>query len=262
MASVMRSLARPVCRPSLLRPVAPAVLRTFASKPDPIQIDSQIQHDLEVGELQGAKFKIEPLRRTGEDATTMRARLLYQCRKRGTLESDLLLSTFADTHLPTMSHAQMQQYDLFLDENDWDIYYWATQDESPGPDTTPTKLRPSSSTSQDKDQDKELDLDSATVAGGESYRGVNPGAAKTIDAGNHGHADTPKPAEDVQVREQGTGEWAQTVGTFKPAYRPVPARWKGSEILDMLRAHVRARRAGGKGMAFMPPLFNVEARKP
>ncbi|KAF3345259.1 hypothetical protein VdG2_06510 [Verticillium dahliae VDG2] len=241
MASVMRSLARPVCRPSLLRPVAPAVLRTFASKPDPIQIDSQIQHDLEVGELQGAKFKIEPLRRTGEDATTMRARLLYQCRKRGTLESDLLLSTFADTHLPTMSHAQMQQYDLFLDENDWDIYYWATQDESPGPDTTPTKLRPSSSTSQDKDQDKELDLDSATVAGGESYRG---------------------PAEDVQVREQGTGEWAQTVGTFKPAYRPVPARWKGSEILDMLRAHVRARRAGGKGMAFMPPLFNVEARKP
>lgn len=79
MASVMRSLARPVCRPSLLRPVAPAVLRTFASKPDPIQIDSQIQHDLEVGELQGAKFKIEPLRRTGEDATTMRARLLCTC---------------------------------------------------------------------------------------------------------------------------------------------------------------------------------------
>ncbi|EEY14305.1 DUF339 domain-containing protein [Verticillium alfalfae VaMs.102] len=238
MASLMRSLVRPVCRPSLLRPMAPAILRTFASKPDPIQIDSQIQHDLEVGELQGAKFKIEPLRRTGEDATTMRARLLYQCRKRGTLESDLLLSTFADTHLPTMSHAQMQQTSR------------------PVPTRRPQKLRPSTSTN------KEKDLDSATVAGSESYSGVNPGAAKTIDAGTNGHADTPKPAEDVQVREQGTGEWAQTVGTFKPAYRPVPARWKGSEILDMLRAHVRARRAGGKGMAFMPPLFNVEARKP
>lgn len=29
-----------------------------------------------VGEMEGAKFKIEPLRRTGEDTTTMRARLL------------------------------------------------------------------------------------------------------------------------------------------------------------------------------------------
>jgi hypothetical protein len=34
--------------------------------------------DLEVGELQGAKFKIEPLRRTGEDAATTRARLLCE----------------------------------------------------------------------------------------------------------------------------------------------------------------------------------------
>jgi hypothetical protein len=32
--------------------------------------------EMGVGELQGAKFKIEPLRRTGEDLNTMRARLL------------------------------------------------------------------------------------------------------------------------------------------------------------------------------------------
>lgn len=32
--------------------------------------------DIEVGELQGASFKIEPLRRVGEDPATMRARLL------------------------------------------------------------------------------------------------------------------------------------------------------------------------------------------
>lgn len=32
--------------------------------------------EMGVGELQGAKFKIEPLRRTGEDPSTMRARLL------------------------------------------------------------------------------------------------------------------------------------------------------------------------------------------
>lgn len=42
-----------------------------------------------------------------------------------------------------------------------------------------------------------------------------------------------------------SGEWAQTVGAFKPAYRPVPARWKNSEILAMLRKHVIDRSAGG-----------------
>ena len=34
------------------------------------------QKELGVGELEGAKFKVEPLRRTGEDVKTMRARLL------------------------------------------------------------------------------------------------------------------------------------------------------------------------------------------
>merc|ERR1712000_710290 len=83
----------------------------------------------------------EPLRRTGEDTNTTRARLLYQSRKRGTLESDLLLSTFAATNLPTMTPAQLTEYDLFLDENDWDIYYWATQRESSS-STNPSSPNP------------------------------------------------------------------------------------------------------------------------
>lgn len=36
----------------------------------------QAGRELEVGELEGAKFKIEPLRRTGEDDATKRARLV------------------------------------------------------------------------------------------------------------------------------------------------------------------------------------------
>lgn len=35
--------------------------------------------DLGVGEMEGAKFKVEPLRRKGEDPATMRARLLCPC---------------------------------------------------------------------------------------------------------------------------------------------------------------------------------------
>ena len=102
-----------------------------------------------------------------------------------------------------MNPAQLAQYDLFLDENDWDIYYWATQ---------------------------EVPAQGA----------VESGAV---------------PTEDIAVRPTPRpGEWAQTVGTFRPAYRPVPARWRDSEILGMLRDHVRQRGVGKGGMAFMPSL--------
>ena len=38
--------------------------------------ESGANSELGVGEIEGAKFKVEPLRRTGEDGNTMRARLL------------------------------------------------------------------------------------------------------------------------------------------------------------------------------------------
>ncbi|TKX23508.1 succinate dehydrogenase assembly factor 2 [Elsinoe australis] len=167
-----------------------------------------VNAELEVGEIEGGSFKVEPLRRVGEDVRTMRARLLYQSRKRGTLESDLLLSTFADSNLEHMTREQLQQYDLFLDENDWDIYYWATQEPSP--------------TSQ------------------EYAEGAGPELATKTAQGK-----APPELVDQRKREPGTGEWAQTVGTFKPAYRPVPQRWKDSEVLRLLRQHVIDRSAGG-----------------
>ncbi|KAF2686069.1 TPR repeat protein-like protein [Lentithecium fluviatile CBS 122367] len=168
--------------------------------------DVEGKGELGVGELEGASFKVEPLRRTGEDNATMKARLLYQSRKRGTLESELLMSTFADANLATMTTEQLNQYDLFLDENDWDIYYWATQEPSP------TSL--------------------------ETAEGSSPDLATPAAQGKSAEKDEWK-------RQPAKGEWAQTVGTFKPAYRPVPARWKDSEILALLRTHVQNRSAGG-----------------
>jgi hypothetical protein len=53
----------------------------------------------------------QPLDRTGEDEKTLRARLVYQCRKRGTLETDLILSTFSKQYLSDMSVPQMQEFD-------------------------------------------------------------------------------------------------------------------------------------------------------
>ncbi|KAH9833240.1 Flavinator of succinate dehydrogenase-domain-containing protein [Rhodofomes roseus] len=73
----------------------------------------------------------EPLPRPGEAVETMRARLVYQARKRGTLESDLVLSTFAKDQLGGMDEAELREFDKLMDEPDWDIYYWATGKRAP-----------------------------------------------------------------------------------------------------------------------------------
>lgn len=44
-----------------------------SQKPAP---ESGVNADLDVGEIEGGQFRVEPLRRSGEDANTMRARLL------------------------------------------------------------------------------------------------------------------------------------------------------------------------------------------
>lgn len=67
-----------------------------------------------------------PLPRHGELEHAKRARLVYASRKRGILETDLLLSTFIKKHLDGMTEKQLFEYDGLLNENDWDIYYWCT----------------------------------------------------------------------------------------------------------------------------------------
>ena len=53
----------------------------------------------------------EPLDRSGETEQTLRARLVYQTRKRGTLETDLLLSTFARDELSSMPLEDLREFD-------------------------------------------------------------------------------------------------------------------------------------------------------
>lgn len=71
-----------------------------------------------------------PMRVPGRDSEareTKIARLIYQTRKRGTLETDLLLSTFAKKELKNLPDAELDEFDRLLDEPDWDIFYWCTQ---------------------------------------------------------------------------------------------------------------------------------------
>jgi succinate dehydrogenase assembly factor 2 len=58
----------------------------------------------------------KPLERKGESLETMRARLVYQSRKRGTRETELLLSTFVQENLNDMSPGEMAQVDKVSDQ--------------------------------------------------------------------------------------------------------------------------------------------------
>lgn len=119
-----------------------------------------------------------------------------------------------------MDAALLHEYDRFLDENDWDIYYWTTQ--------------------------------SAPAAAGGGMEGPAQGQDQ-----DQGESTRSAPAEAVQPAGFGegpVGEWVQTVGRVREPYRPPPSRWSGSEILGMLRAHVKGRAVGGevRGIGRMP----------
>lgn len=65
--------------------------------------------------------------RHNETVDQKRSRLIYQSRKRGILETDLLLSTFAKKYLSEFTEQELQDYDELLSLPDWDIFYFATE---------------------------------------------------------------------------------------------------------------------------------------
>jgi antitoxin CptB len=55
-----------------------------------------------------------------------RERLRFRSWHRGTREMDLLLGSFADTHLHDFTPAQLDHYEALLEEGDPDLYDWIT----------------------------------------------------------------------------------------------------------------------------------------
>lgn len=87
--------------------------------------DLAMRHSKEAA-LDSAYPNLPPIPRPNEETENKRRRLTYQSRKRGILETDLLLSTFAKIWLPKFDREMLEEYDKLLDEPDWDIFYWAT----------------------------------------------------------------------------------------------------------------------------------------
>lgn len=72
---------------------------------------------------------LRPMPERAEETTDierLRSRLLYQSRKRGIKENDLLMGTFAHNHLQDFNRKELEEYDTILNnhDNEWDMYYW------------------------------------------------------------------------------------------------------------------------------------------
>lgn len=54
----------------------------------------------------------------------MRKKLLYRAQHRGIKEADLVVGSFAEVHLATMSAAQVLVFEALLEVPDHDLYAW------------------------------------------------------------------------------------------------------------------------------------------
>ncbi|CAE6493977.1 unnamed protein product [Rhizoctonia solani] len=132
-APLLRNVARSHLRVTsrLLRHTSSKSGSSSFSDPFPLPLSRDVPQSKSSYDELDQSLLPPPIPRPNESLSALRARLVYQTRKRGTLESDLLLSTFAKEHLPKMSEPELREFDKLLDEPDWDIYYWAINKKQP-----------------------------------------------------------------------------------------------------------------------------------
>merc|ERR1711879_12317 len=65
----------------------------------------------------------------GEEREIKAKRLLWQSRKRGISENDLLLSTWFKENEPNLSSGELDTYSNLInsDVNEWDLFYWISK---------------------------------------------------------------------------------------------------------------------------------------
>jgi len=61
-----------------------------------------------------------------EDVDNRRKRLIFRSWHRGTREMDLIMGTFAESHVPDMSEAALDLYEELLHTPDPDVYDWVS----------------------------------------------------------------------------------------------------------------------------------------
>ena len=69
-----------------------------------------------------------------ETAEARLKRMAMRSWRRGTKEMDLVLGPYADAHLAGLSEADLQTYDVLLEENDQDLMAWILGSSTPPAD--------------------------------------------------------------------------------------------------------------------------------
>ncbi|RCN43946.1 TPR repeat region [Ancylostoma caninum] len=66
----------------------------------------------------------------------LKARLLYQSKKRGILENDILIGAFAERNLSKMNQEELESYDKLIngEHMEWDLFYFMSGKKEPPAD--------------------------------------------------------------------------------------------------------------------------------
>lgn len=98
--------------PSLLKD-PPATMPSTSTDPWSLQPPPPPSANADGSDLSMAELIVSPHPegRDGERTEVLRKRLVYESRKRGILETDLILGTFARTRLAGMSDRELREYD-------------------------------------------------------------------------------------------------------------------------------------------------------
>jgi antitoxin CptB len=70
-----------------------------------------------------------------------RKRLLFRSWHRGTKEADLLLGSFAEQNLASLSDAELDAYERLIEENDADLWDWLIGQSSTPAEHDPALIR-------------------------------------------------------------------------------------------------------------------------
>ena len=65
------------------------------------------------------------------DLVNRRKKLLYRALYRGFKEADLLIGGFARAYIGNMDGKELDQFETLLNQNDRELYAWATRDAEP-----------------------------------------------------------------------------------------------------------------------------------
>lgn len=86
--------------------------------------------------LRARHVQIEAEMDPADKDVARRKRMIYRSKQRGWLEADILMGSWAVEFVPTLSHAQLDEYETILNEETIDIFNYIT-----GKDALPDRLK-------------------------------------------------------------------------------------------------------------------------